>query len=590
MTTINNKNSSYLSVCLFAIFKVRKMLAVWFLLIVSLIIFTVLLAFIFFSANNVNAVIINFQYGVLIFTNIILLLFILLIIIKIFGREFSDGTYLLLISRPYSRLQIFILKVLTIWFLILVFIINLGFVWILIQIMALIGNKNDFKLSFQKLILELFLFSIFVSFLASSGIIFIATFLSLQTVLLIGFIFCSLFLLGGMPCSLISTIANSIEIKFKDSQQRYSIAKIKETLLFKEKLAQQQIDYYHITKAIYDFYSKENIRDLNAIISGYDNKELKRQRLEFYQNILHLTKMKEVNFSSNEVNKWYGFYNGREINEIIKGKSKSKISIKLKMPYFFKTLNEFEHNTQEHQELTLMTNYYLKNVKLDLLMSFKLGSISSLILYDKTETYFQLDNDSYKETLGDNFDPTEIFQELFKLNKSGIEITNPMYEVNDSNFYKNYEEVFNNPVLYVLKELENNIIKKIVDLKIITTNKIDSSEATNGYGYNAYLSLIKVYCVLSKINIIEHINQIWTSSIRYNSYWFEILQRSFIDFSNQKNYLMIYSDFALLKDENELLVRSAHFINVNSLLIFYLTLSLFFLLLAYLLLSRKVIT
>lgn len=217
MTTINNKNSSNLSVCLFAIFKVRKMLAVWFLLIVSLIIFTVLLAFIFFSANNVNAVIINFQYGVLIFTNIILLLFILLII-KIFGREFSDGTYLLLISRPYSRLQIFILKVLTIWFLILVFIIiNLGFVWILIQIMALIGNKNDFKLSFQKLILELFLFSIFVSFLASSGIIFIATFLSVQKVLLIGFIFCSLFLLGGIPYSLISTIANSIEIKFKDS-------------------------------------------------------------------------------------------------------------------------------------------------------------------------------------------------------------------------------------------------------------------------------------------------------------------------------------------------------------------------------------
>jgi ABC-2 type transport system permease protein len=142
--------------------------------------------------------------------------------------------------------------------------------------MALIGNKNDFKLFFEKLILELFLFSIFVSFLASSGIIFIATFLSVQTVLLIGFIFCSLFLLGGMPYSLISTIANSIEIKFKDSQQRYSIAKIKETLLFKEKLAQQQIDYYHITKAIYDFYSKENIRDLNAIISGNDNKELKK--------------------------------------------------------------------------------------------------------------------------------------------------------------------------------------------------------------------------------------------------------------------------------------------------------------------------
>ncbi|WP_346350372.1 hypothetical protein [Spiroplasma endosymbiont of Calodromius spilotus] len=366
--------------------------------------------------------------------------------------------------------------------------------------------------------------------------------------------------------------------------------KLRKHYYLKKKLAQQQIDYYHITKAIYDFYSKENIRDLNAIISGNDNKELKKQRLEFYQNTLHLTKMKEVNFSSNEVNKWYGFYNGREINEIIKGKSKSKISIKLKMPYFFKTLNEFEHNTQEHQELTLMTNYYLKNVKLDLLMRFKLGSISSLILYDKTETYFQLDNDSYKETLGDNFDPTEIFQELFKLNKSGIEITNPMYEVNDSNFYKNYEEVFNNPVLYVLKELENNIIKKIVDLKIITTNKIDSSEATNGYGYNAYLSVIKVYCVLSKINIIEHINQIWTSSIRYNRYWFEILQRSFIDFNNQKNYLMSYSDFALLKDENEFLIRSEHFINVNSLLIFYLTLSLLFLLLAYLLLSRKTIT
>lgn len=587
---LGSKNNSYLSVCLFAIFKIRKMMAVWFLLIISLVIFATLTLFIFFKSDDLNSVISNFQYGVLIFTNIILLLFILLIIIKIFGREFTDGTYLLLISRPYSRLQIFILKLITIWFLILIFIvINLGFTLILVHIMGIISNKNDFVSAFQELILKLFVFSVFVSYLASSGIIFISTFFSVQTVLLIGFIFCSLFLLGGMPYSLITTIANNLEIKFKNETQKYTISQIKETFLFKEKLDKKEVNYYNLTKKIYDFYNQESLQGLQNIIFDRYEDNVKEKWLKFYEQELGLTKSIDFEITGNNVEQWRGQYKTNEVNELItKNKEKvqnTKIFLKLQMPYFFKTSAELKNSRIEHQELANMVKEYLDSASIKDLMFFNLSRISSLILFDKANTYFKIDNDSYMEK---TFDPFLTFKQLYddKMNSDmGYPNANSNYKVKDSNFYESYEKVFNNPLLYVFKDFEYNIIKKVIDFKIITTNQVDD----NHFFFKFYLSASQLYGILSKINIIEHINQIWTSSVRYNLYSFEKFQQGFIDFNNQRNYLMSYDDFPLVKDENGIFVRQENFINTNNLFIFYLTLSSCFLLVAYLILNRKTI-
>ncbi|AHI58206.1 hypothetical protein P344_04405 [Spiroplasma mirum ATCC 29335] len=77
----------------------------------------------FLSSANVESFMVNFQYGVLIFNNIFLLLFILLIVAKIFSQEFSNGTYLLILSKPYSRFTIFLLKYISIWLMIFIFLV-----------------------------------------------------------------------------------------------------------------------------------------------------------------------------------------------------------------------------------------------------------------------------------------------------------------------------------------------------------------------------------------------------------------------------------------------------------------------------------
>ncbi len=53
-----------------------------------------------------------------------------------------------------------------------------------------------------------------LSFFASSGILFAVTFLNSQVVLIIVVIFCSLFLVGGMPYSLIMSLAKTVELSF----------------------------------------------------------------------------------------------------------------------------------------------------------------------------------------------------------------------------------------------------------------------------------------------------------------------------------------------------------------------------------------
>lgn len=588
----HNLKKSHLSIVMFAIFKIRKMTATWFLLGVSILSFGALIFFIFFKSDDKNAVVSNFQYYPLIFINIMLVLFILLVVIKIFGREFTDGTYLLLIARPFSRITIFILKLLTIWFLGLIFIlINLGSSLIALYIAQSIKKNLEFLKIIQQLIFELVLYSLFIVFLASSGFIFISTFLDTQTVILIGFIFCSLFLLGGMPYSLINSLVDDIQITFKngDKDSPYKVSKIKETILFTKNIEQKKVKYYNLTKAIFDFYQDfdyDNLRKISNNLSlGMLEAEIQTSIFNFFDDKLALLNNEEktVTLTAKKVDKWNGIYNREDIKNLEIGQEKT-LTFSLLIDRSFKSIDNLNPNNVYHQELNELIKDYYKELKAETAFSYGMPYAKKLISFKNESTYFTLNKNPHQEL----FDPVMLFQNLddeYKKTSRDSMAHDAAYkftEVEDRNeFYDEFKKIFNNQAALIFKNLENNIIRKVFDFKTITTGNLETNR-----NYKDYTSFIKVYNLISKINIIEHINQIWTANISYNDYSFDFLSRSFMDFNNQKNYLMSYKDFSFYSNASKLVVGD-NFINTSLMMYIYLGVSVCFLGLTMIFLVRK---
>ena len=115
------------------------------------------------------------------------------------------------------------------------------------------------------MLIKLIIYLLFFSFLAASGILFAIYFLHFQVVLLIVIIFCSLFLIGGIPYTLIFAISNNISVKCEDN--KYHVSDVKTTLLFPKMLKKNLISYSHLTTALYDFYVNKSIDQLGKDFS-----------------------------------------------------------------------------------------------------------------------------------------------------------------------------------------------------------------------------------------------------------------------------------------------------------------------------------
>lgn len=613
------KSNSWYSIISFSIFKIRRSMAVWVLVLLSLVLFGAIAITLFLSSTNIYDFLKNFQYGVFIFNNILLLLFVLLVIIKIFGREFEDGTYLLLISKPYSRFTLFFLKLISLWILIIFFLgtiilfaLGIGYIG------YLINNDPEYLQVYQNLLLKLFLYSLALSFFASSGILFAVTFLNSQVVLLIVVIFCSLFLVGGMPYSLIMSLANTIDLSFVDTnmtKQPYPVHIIKSTINFKRNLEKKLIKYDNLTSKIWDFYNSWDYDDLDKVFKTRDYENitsdptfLRIKRLEFYQS-LDLTKPKEANYTISQLNKWdkitkYKYDNkDKTIFEIINKVDGSNLQMKVNFAtnFFFKSPGELDSNNEIHQELLDAINFIGRSAKSwDLYLRTNNLNGNSLFYFDLDKSYYSLSSsdskvgtEERKLSEPNGFNPVNVFRSEFA--RTGISPVDSEYD-NGTEFQDwilNYfgaedriEDGFEIKTLYVLREIEINILKKIMDYKLLEGVPIKINTE-----WQKYDDLMQTYELISKINIIEHWNQIWTSSLSYVPFWFEPLQRSNIDFSVQNNYLMSYQNFPIaLQQDKKVDLDVPPFLNINLLLYVYLGISGLFLINAYLILRRKNIT
>ncbi|ALA97732.1 hypothetical protein SKUN_00842 [Spiroplasma kunkelii CR2-3x] len=559
------KSNSWYSIISFSIFKIRRSMAVWVLVLLSLVLFSAIAITLFLSSTNIYDFLKNFKYGVFIFDNILLLLFVLLVIIKIFGREFEDGTYLLLISKPYSRFT-------------------------------------------------LFLYSLALFYFASSGILFAVTFLNSQLVLLIVVIFCSLFLVGGISYSLIMSLANTIDLSFVDTnitKQPYPVNIIKSTINFKRNLEKKLIKYDNLTSKIWDFYNSWDYDDLDKVFKTRDYENitsdptLRIKRLEFYQS-LGLTKPKEASYTISQLNKWdkitkYKYYNKDEtIFEIINkvGGSNLQMKVNFATNFFFKSPEELDSNNEIHQELLDAINFIGRSAKSwDLYLITNDLNGNSIFYFDLEKSYYSLSSsdskvwtEERKLSEPNGFNQVNVFRS--ESARTGISPVDSEYD-NGTEFQDwiiNYfgaedriEDGFEIKTLYVLREIEINILKKIMDYKLLESVLIKINTE-----WQKYNDLIQTYELISKINIIEHWNQIWTSSLSYVPFWFEPLQRSNIDFSVQNNYLMSYQDFPIaLQQDKKVDLDVLPFLNINLLLYVYLGISGLFLINAYLILCRK---
>ncbi|RUO86109.1 ABC transporter permease [Spiroplasma endosymbiont of Megaselia nigra] len=612
------KSNSWYSIISFSIFKIRRSMAVWVLVLLSLVLFGAIAITLFLSSTNIYDFLKNFQYGVFIFNNILLLLFVLLVIIKIFGREFEDGTYLLLISKPYSRFTLFFLKLISLWILIIFFLgtiilfaLGIGYIG------YLINNDPQYLQVYQNLLLKLFLYSLALSFFASSGILFAVTFLNSQVVLLIVVIFCSLFLVGGMPYSLIMSLANTIDLSFVGTnmtKQPYPVHIIKSTINFKRNLEKKLIKYDNLTSKIWDFYNSWDYDDLDKVFKTRDYENItgdptfRIKRLEFYQS-LGLTKPKESSYTISQLNKWdkitkYKYDNKDEtIFEIINkvGGSNLQMKVNFATNFFFKSPGELDSNNEIHQELLDAINFIGRSAKSwDLYLRINDLNVNSLFYFDLDKSYYSLSSSDRKVVTEERklsepnrFNPVNVFRSEFA--RTGISPFDSKYD-NGTEFQDwilNYfgaedriEDGFEIKTLYVLRKIEINILKKIMDYKLLEGVPIKINTE-----WQKYDDLMQTYELISKINIIEHWNQIWTSSLSYVPFWFEPLQRSNIDFSVQNNYLMSYQDLPIaLQQDKKVDLDVPPFLNINLLLYVYLGISGLFLINAYLILRRKNIT
>ncbi|WP_339042124.1 hypothetical protein [Spiroplasma endosymbiont of Apeira syringaria] len=104
-------------------------------------------------------------------------------------------------------------------------------------------------------------------------------FFSSEKVFLIFVIFCSLFLLGGLPSSLILNKTENLPISFKEGVGPYLVKQIKEAMLFNKYYKMGLIRYPNLTKDIADFYNSLTIDELQNI----NKKEVISKRQDFYK-------------------------------------------------------------------------------------------------------------------------------------------------------------------------------------------------------------------------------------------------------------------------------------------------------------------
>ncbi|MBP1525383.1 MAG: hypothetical protein H9Q65_02015 [Spiroplasma ixodetis] len=556
------KKTSWFKLFRLIIIKISYSFITAFLFLFSIVISVLSISVLFFLNLSIEDFIIDLQYYIMIFYSIFLFIFILLNAIKIFGTQFEDSSFLLLLTKPYTRNVIILTQYAALFFM------SLTFIFINIIALLIFGGicgiiiKVSYLTFYVLTILKFFDFCSLFAALVTVGVVTMLAFTPSQTVFLIFVIFCSLFLLGGLPYSLTKINSDIIKINFENNIQ-YTVSEIKEAILFKQNLEKGLIKYPNLTKAIFDFYSNLSDQELKDIKEN----NVINKRIDFYQKLGFIKTNPTVKTLSGKTTSWKPpeFQN-------------KNIFMKITFNSYFKNLDELKNNVDNNQiteDLINIINDYDKKYNIDSFMDLQSGKAPSLLTYDTdiNNTYIQITGPILEQPVP--LSPKEI---------KNIFIDTYAYKFD---FRNEFNKIFYNPVYFLVRTTEEYIYNQIHIYRQITNNSV-----TNDKNYKNYISIANSYQFINAINFIEHWNQIWTYFMDYyGDFWFEPYATSSIDFDTQKNTLFSYPDFKLTLNNKKIKTDNIdYFQNNKSVLEIYCGFSIFLFLLSYLMYNRKIVS
>ncbi len=487
-----------------------------FLFILSIFI-SLTISIVFFTLKlSSNTFFIIFQYYIMILYSIFLFIFALMNSIKLFGTQFEDNSFLLILTRPYSRKviilsQYFVLFLSSLFFIVSNIITLLVFGGIIGVILKIIYIKF-----YILIILKLFLFLLFFSILVTNGSVAMLAFFSSEKVFLIFVIFCSLFLLGGLPSSLILNKTENLPISFKEGVGPYLVKQIKEAMLFNKYYKMGLIRYPNLTKDIADFYNSLTIDELQNI----NKKEVISKRQDFYKKEGFLL---NSSFNSGEMEGKIDVWNG---HNDFNGKT---VKIVLVFNKYFINLKELkqkieESNNDTQKDLFQLYEDYNNEFEINNFCYLQKSKIPDLLEYDLAKSY--VEEGSNKKTL-----TSDDWTRAFKDGGYYVKFSSPLRN--------KYDNLFFNPIYILLRTVEDYIYNQIW-----IYYQVKSEKVLNDENFIAFKNNMNLYTLINYFNFIEHWNQMWTNYMGcYGNFWFKPLALSSIDFNVQKNTLFSYPDF-----------------------------------------------
>lgn len=524
-TLIKGKKKSILSLFGNAQGSILRSSTSWILFFLSLINFiTIELCSIFLAKNHDELDFKNnLQYTILIFINIFLFLFILTNTIKIFADQLSNGMFLMLISKPYSRLTIFFSKIISLCFITILFIgFNLGSTLLTGYLIDLFTKHKWFFPILFKTIKWLAIYSLLFIALLISVTVFLSLVLSPQAVFLILVIFSSMFLLGGLVHTVFVKTFDPIELRFIDNGKKkdVNVKSITQRLIFKDKIKTNTFKYMKFTKKIYDFYNGLTIEEIYRI---NNSSESKLKQLEVF-NQMNLYKPHTQVIENGTIIKWLDDSSFDE----------KSITLNLNFTKYFKSESELDNSNIYHQEIKqMMKEYYDINIKN--YIKERLDKSCDFLEFNDSKTTINISSSrSLNHTsTGDNSSRNFNIGQILNGAQSKIKF--------DPDFTENLKNVFYNFVYYVVKSAEENIKEKVIQLKKFENYGFDLTHSS----YKRYKNIINLYKIISYINLIEHWNQLWTSLQPEEKYWFIIDNLSMLNLEKHHNQLLSYKTFPL---------------------------------------------
>jgi ABC-type transport system involved in multi-copper enzyme maturation permease subunit len=559
----------------FVFAKISKQLINWILIIFMF--FSLFLLNIYFGLgfDKSTSFYLKFNYFVLILNFFLIPIFLIINILNIFSYEFDDGTWLLLIAKPCSRLKLFIWKLISLHlfsFLIiaLIWLINSSLMFLLTNTDLLKKKNLNLWDKYKEIIINHAIFTSILIVVVILNISLLTLILKTQTVFIISILCSSMFLLGGLPYSLFFEISDNNYLTFskfinaeKKQEIKHKIKEIKSALTFKNDVFERTNKYPHVSSFFFNFFN-ENINE-----KDWENKLIKKLNLE--------TNLYKKNNTFNIFNfRISKFKKNRDFSTILDETSiKSKMwSIDLKVEKNIKLFNEIDSNDPFEKELQLIFVQEYDNNKENIIKNYLDPGTKLFLIKTDKELKF-----SYE----DNQDAIIIDSENFSKNLKNKSI------IFDENTQEKFDNVFQNPFLLLLQSIVEKIQNKVRLIKELENSKLIINKV-----WLDYEKIMSVYCITSYFNIFEHWNQIWTKLSEISEIknrWFEQYLESSYDLKINRNYLNSYQDFMLYEkyenDQIKLDLEVKYFFKDNQLLIIYATITAFSFLLSLIIVTRK---